>query len=315
MKTIETRPHVRLAADWTADPDVLSIDPLDRALAVYVYHGYLAASRRDEAFGSVRKAKKVLRAILAGISGDPDHLISVLVEADLAEYDAAADILNLTQWAEWQQTEEEVTVGQQRRSAKAKAAADKRWAAERARTTTIETTGTSAVDAPSMLGACAENAQPCSDMQEEKQKRNELECEVEGEAAAAQNPPTPTTSVDTTGPAAALVDALWTDHAKQERHERGLPVLSRSQGESLLAAVVGMLADTSLPEWALREAVDGALRGGKSPAAYAKDVARKKAQEAASGPSASSTPARVSGRAAVPSLPGVTRAPSRVKTA
>lgn len=311
MKTIETRPHVRLAADWTSDPDVLSIDPLDRALAVYVYHGYLAASRRDEAFGTVRKAKKVLRAILAGIPGDPGHLISVLVEADLVEYDAATDTLNLIQWAGWQQTEEETTVGQQRRSAKAKAAADKRWAAERARTTSIETMGTGPVDAPSMLEACSEDASTCSGMQEEKQKRNEVEWEGEGEPAAARDPKT-TTSTDPADAAAALVESLWTDHAKQERAQRGLPVISTSQGKSLVAAVAAMLADTSLPEWALRDAVDGALRCGKTPAAYASDVARKKAEEAATRPSVPTAPARVSGLSTAPPLPGVTRAPSRV---
>jgi hypothetical protein len=111
-----------------------------------------------------------------------------------------------------------------------------------------------------------------------------------------------------------VVESLWTDHAKQERAERGLPVITKSQGESLVTAVAGMLADVSLPEWAVREAVDGSLRSGKNPAAYAKGVARNKAQEVAGGPSASAPSKAASGLAAVPSLPGVNRAPSRIKT-
>jgi hypothetical protein len=171
----ETRPHVRLAADWTSDPDILGIDAEDRPTAIYVYFGLMAASRRAEAYGTVAKATKVIKSILAGMPGTPGHIIDVLTDADLADHDADRDVLTLTQWAEWQQTEEEVTVGQARRSAKAKAAADARWAAQRAKDAT-GTADTSASDAPSMLGACGEDAQPCLDMQEEKrteEKRTE----------------------------------------------------------------------------------------------------------------------------------------------
>lgn len=180
--TIETRPHFRVGANWYSDVDLKSIDPLHRALAAYVHFGLIGISREREAFGLVDKAFKAVRAIVDGIQCDPRHIIDVLVEAEIIEYNKDADMLRLLQWDDWQQTEDEVANSKKRRSAAGKAGAKARWDRDRARKaaeTGSQEASSTIPHANRMRVASESDAIGCDRMAEENRTGTEREEEAE----------------------------------------------------------------------------------------------------------------------------------------
>lgn len=289
----------RFDVQWFHQQSVVMLPPALRADAWYLHMGMTGWSRNNANLTDGEVPRAIIPMILAGTPMNEEDVLSALAGVGLVSYDA--ETVTLLDYWDWQETRAEVEarIGRNSRNG-SKGGRPKK-------STPTETQSVNESLSKSVTKSLSESKSSVV-------KSSAVQLSEEQTGTDSMNIPAPNGS-DNAVAAAALVESLWNDHAKQERAERGLPVLTKSQGESLVTAVAEMLADASLPQWAVREAVDGALRAGKSPAAYATDVATKKAQEAAGGPSVPAPSKAAPGLAAVPSLPGVSRAPSRIQTA
>lgn len=277
----------RFDVQWFHQRPVMMLPPALRADAWYLHMGMTGWSRNNANLTDGEVPRAIIPMLLAGTPMNEEEVLAALAGVGLVSYDT--ERVTLLDYWDWQETRAEVEARIERnRRNGAKGGRPKKTAPKETQSVSESKTD-----------------RPCSVVESNAVQSSEKQTGPDSTNALAPN------GNDNAVAAAAVVESLWTDHAKQERAERGLAIITKPQGESLVTAVAGLLADASLPEWAVREAVDGALRGGKSPAAYAKGVARKKAREAAGGPPATAA----SGLATGPSLPGVSRAPSRVKTA